>query len=200
MKYDKEAAYWGDCYSEVAFGEVCKQRMYGREMGLFRDYGDEYGDLNLQGKSIIDIGGGPWSMLLRCYNATNKLVIDPIDWPPSVYRRYQAYGITVYQQGGEEPLDIEDFYQIADEVWIYNCLQHVNDPLKVLANAKKLGRRIRLFEWLWTGSDECHPHILTPELLMEGLVGTTTEEVTNKRYTEFGCCCNALAGVFRCES
>ena len=29
-KYDKEANYWGDCYSEVAFGEICKQRMYAR--------------------------------------------------------------------------------------------------------------------------------------------------------------------------
>lgn len=192
MKYDKEANYWGDCYSEVAFGEICKQRMYMREMGLL-EYADEYGDLNLQGKSVIDIGGGPVSMLLRCYNIVKPVVVDPINWPPSVWRRYHTYGITLVHAAGEDPGIPVDY--VADEVWIYNCLQHVNDPLQVLETAKRLGKKIRLFEWLWTGCDECHPHSLTPELLLKGLEGTTGK-YSNKRYTEFGCCCNALAGVF----
>ena len=169
-----------------------------REMDLINDYADEYGDLNLQAKSIIDIGGGPVSMLLRCYNVKG-VVIDPIDWPPSVRRRYKAYGIKVIRLAGEDCLPPEPITDPADEVWLYNVLQHVNDPMKVLTNAKKIGKRIRIFEWLWTGTDVCHPHSLTPEFLMDGLSGTITEKVSNKRYFEFGCSCNALAGIFRCQ-
>lgn len=194
MKYDKEAGYWGDCYSEVAFGETCKQRMYMPAMGLTA----VDGMIDLQHKSVIDIGGGPVSMLLRCFNATNLLVIDPIDWPESVKRRYANYGIKVLQCGGESQQVA--YLQVADEVWIYNCLQHVFNPIEVLKTAKNLGKKIRIFEWLFTAPDECHPHTLTPELLLNGLRGTMIEQISIRRYTDFNCNCDALAGVFVCES
>ena len=192
MKYDKEASYWGDCYSEVAFGETCKQRMYMPAMGL-----PEFPDM--QGKSVIDIGGGPVSMLLRCKNVRGR-VIDPIDWPEYVRDRYMMYGIDFDRAGGEEDWPFACMVDPVDEIWIYNCLQHVNDPIKILDHAKKYSKKIRIFEWLYTAPDLCHPHSLTPELLLNGLRDTMIEQVTIRRYTQFNCNCDALAGVFVCES
>jgi hypothetical protein len=45
-----------------------------------------------------------------------------------------------------------------DEVWIFNLLQHVQDPEKVLSNAYQYSSKIRIFEPInWT-TDICHPH------------------------------------------
>jgi SAM-dependent methyltransferase len=168
-----EAEFWGNCYDMNALGEIVKQTTYGYEMGIFDEYCDEYSDIDLDGASVIDIGSGPWSLLLRCYNSGKLTAVDPIPWPPSVLRRYATYGIEFIQKGGEEVGDLP----IADEVWMYNCLQHVEDPIKVLENCKKIGRRIRIFEWLNTPVDTYHLHTLTKELLMKGLDGTATERV-----------------------
>ena len=34
-----EAEYWQNCLGMTAWGEFTKQEMYGREMGLFSEYG-----------------------------------------------------------------------------------------------------------------------------------------------------------------
>lgn len=196
LRNTTEARYWQgptrNCYDRVAFEEVLKQTMYSREMGIVSEYGDEYGDFDLRTKSVIDIGAGPWSMLLRSYNAKWRIAVDPIDWPPSVRRRYAAYNIEFIQKGGEDIGDLP----VADEVWLYNCLQHVTDPMLVLENAKKIGRKIRIFEWLHIPTDICHPHLLTPEMLFKGLKGTTTEQANVKRMTEYQNNADAFIGVF----
>src|SRR5271157_3366544 len=88
-----EAAYWGNCLGMTAWGEFCKQEMYGREMELFEEYGTEFAELDMKGESVLDLGGGPVSMTLRCFNAKRLVVVDPCNWPPSVKRRYDNYGI-----------------------------------------------------------------------------------------------------------
>jgi hypothetical protein len=166
-----EAEFWGDCYDMNALGEIVKQTTYAREMSIYEEYGDASGDLDLDGASITDIGSGPWSLLLRCYNTGKLTAVDPIPWPASVIRRYQIYGIEFIQKGGEEVGNLP----IADEVWIYNCLQHVEDPIKVIENAKKIGRRIRIFEWLNTAVDQFHLHTLTSDMLMAAFAGAAVE-------------------------
>lgn len=189
----EESRYWRNCLDAVAFGEFQKQEMYGREMGLWADYGDEWGDLDLQGKSVVDMGGGPWSMLLRCYDAGRMVVIDPIQWPPSVQRRYENYGIEFIRAGGE---DGEYHGKKADEVWMYNVLQHVTDPAKVLHNAMTFGKKVRIFDWLYIPADVCHPHVLTPDLILNGMHGAKIERVNVKRMTEHLCNADAFIGVF----
>jgi hypothetical protein len=162
-----------------ALGEIVKQTTYAYEMGVFDEYGDQFCDIDLGGASIIDIGSGPWSLLLRCYNAGKLTAVDPIPWPPSVLRRYSAYAIEFIQKGGEDVGDLP----MADEVWIYNCLQHVEDPRLVLENAKKIGRRIRIFEWLNTPVDTFHLHTLTVEFFKDALLNTTTELMLIKQLT-----------------
>src|SRR3989304_10406378 len=83
-----EANYWGNCHNFTTWGEYVKGEMYGREMGLFADYGTPHGELDMQGRSILDVGGGPVSMTLRCINAGRLVVADPCEWPPPVHRRY----------------------------------------------------------------------------------------------------------------
>ena len=111
-------------------------------------------------------------MTLRCINAERLTVVDPCEWPESVHRRYRNYDINFLRAAGED-LDKCHLRQF-DEVWIYNVLQHVQDPEKVIANALARiapGGVLRMFEWLYIPADDCHPHVSTPELLLNALQG-----------------------------
>jgi len=186
-----EAEFWGNCYDMNALGEIVKQTTYATEMGIFDEYGDLGGDIDLDGASVTDIGSGPWSLLLRCYNSGGLIAVDPIPWPTSVLRRYATYNIQFIQKGGEEIGDLP----MADEVWIYNCLQHVEDPLLVIANARRIGRRIRIFEWLNTPTDTYHLHTLTSEMLMQAFSGAAVERVRTISLTG-RCLGTAFVGSF----
>ncbi len=192
-----EADYWGNCLGMTAWGEFCKQEMYGREMGVFSNYGMPDGELNMAGKSVLDVGGGPVSMTLRCINAERLTVVDPCEWPESVHRRYRNYDINFLRAAGED-LDKCHLRQF-DEVWIYNVLQHVQDPEKVIANALARiapGGVLRMFEWLYIPADDCHPHVLTPELLLNALQGCCIVKVGLPRLKEFWSDATAFTGVF----
>jgi 2-polyprenyl-3-methyl-5-hydroxy-6-metoxy-1,4-benzoquinol methylase len=163
-----EGEYWGNCLNLRAWGEFVKQEQYGREMDLFADYGDVGGELDMQGKSVLDVGGGPVSMTLRCYNSPKLVVADPLEWPPSALRRYKNYGIKFVRVTGEDLPNGGLF----DEVWMYNVLQHVKDPALVLA--KTISHvapqgKFRIFEWINIPADTCHPHVLTPEMILNGI-------------------------------
>jgi hypothetical protein len=97
-----EAEYWGNCLGMRAWGEFVKQEMYAREMGLWEAYGNGTGELVMGQRSVLDVGGGPVSMTLRCLNARYPTVVDPCDWPASVERRYRNYGIHFVRAPGEE--------------------------------------------------------------------------------------------------
>jgi hypothetical protein len=187
-----EAEFWGNCYDMNALGEIVKQTTYAYEMGIFDEYGDENCDIDLDGASVIDIGSGPWSLLLRCYNTGKLIAVDPVPWPPSVFRRYKTYGIGFINKGGEDVGDLP----MADEVWIYNCLQHVEDPVKILENAKKIGRRIRIFEWLNTPVDTYHLHTLTEEMLRNAFADVETERARTIQLTG-RCQGTAFVGSFK---
>jgi hypothetical protein len=53
----QEAEYWGNCLGMRAWGEFVKQEQYGREMGLFDEYGNGLGELEMRGKTVLDVGG-----------------------------------------------------------------------------------------------------------------------------------------------
>lgn len=195
---EHEAEYWRDCLGMVAWGEFCKQNMYGREMQLWNDHGDGMGELDMAGKRVLDVGGGPVSMTLRCYNHGGLVVVDPLEWPRSAMRRYENYGIEFQRAPGEDldQLDIGEF----DEVWIYNVLQHVSDPAKILANAvDRVTPRglLRIFEWLWIPADKCHPWVLTPELILSNLTGLRQLHIGIPRLKEWWSDASALAAVLQ---
>lgn len=159
-----EAEWWGSCCNTL--GEEEKQLVYARKMGLklFHNGKSPY-NIDMQGKSVLDIGGGPVSLLLKCENVVG-LVVDPCKFPDWVIERYVEAKIT-FQTGKGEDIGLEDF----DEVWIYNVLQHVDDPEKVVANALRAGKIVRVFEWIDNGVSIGHPHNLTEDLLNKWLGG-----------------------------
>ena len=145
-----ESDYWGDCCN--TFDEDQKHYVYARFMGL-----DRQGySFDVHGKTIVDIGGGPTSMLLKTINLNCGRVVDPLRYPVWTTDRYRSKGISVTTIRGE------DFnWDGYDEAWIYNCLQHTDYPEKIIANAKKAAKVLRLFEWIDIPAHEGHPHELT---------------------------------------
>lgn len=62
------------------------------------------------------------------------------------------------------------------EAWVYNVLQHVMDPEKIIQVAKRAARVIRLFEWIDIPPHPGHPHELTEANLSKWLGGEGTVE------------------------
>lgn len=180
---DFEAAYWGSCVN--TFDEEQKHWTYARCMGL-----DRAGySFDVRGASVIDIGGGPVSMLLKTVNLGRGLVVDPLEWPPWVYARYAAGGIEAMVLCGED-LDSGPGW---DEAWLYNVLQHTDDPAKVVANARRAARLVRLFEWVDIPPHEGHPHMLTVAGLREWL---DTDRGDVGDFAADGCYGRAFFGAF----
>jgi len=156
----EETAWWGDCVN--TFQEETKQLDVAERLGLraVTQHPQQRGRwpvYDLAGASVIDIGGGPVSLLLKTVGGQRLVVIDPAPYPEWVRLRYAAAGIT-YSPIPAEDLDATDF----DEVWMYNVLQHVHDPAIVVANARAAARRVRFFDWVDTPPDDLHPHVLDP--------------------------------------
>jgi glycosyltransferase involved in cell wall biosynthesis len=179
---DFEKSFWGDCTNTNA--EEVKQFVYARLMGLAIGYHC----FGVPVSKIADIGGGPTSMLLKCGNVSGSVVVDPLGYPDWVVDRYAAKGIQYVQSRGED-WEGEGF----DEVWIYNCLQHTDDPEKIIKNALKAAPVLRIFEWIDFPPHPGHPQELKKQKLEEwiGKIGSTCT------LNESGCFGNAFYGVFR---
>ena len=186
-----ERQWWGSCTN--TWDEEQKQLQYATLMGL-----DEYKEIskisgqtnqfNLQGKTILDIGGGPVSLLLKCVNFNKAVVVDPCKFPDWVLERYKSHNVEFVNICAEE-IDFQGF----DEVWIYNTLQHVIDPGEVVARAKKAGKVIRIFEWINTGTNVGHPNNLTRVWMDEHFDGMVRE------MNEKGCYGTAYFAVYKKE-
>lgn len=174
---DSEATFWNTCTQ--TFVEEQKQFFYATRMKLpFIDY--PLSSIDFQGKSVIDIGSGPTSLLLKCHNYSKAHAIDPLmdKFPQWVRDRYTSVGITPIACGGE---DI-DTNQRFDECLIYNVLQHTIDPEVIIHKALRIAKTVRIFEWIGVASDDLHPHVLTEENLNKWLGGKGMIEPVNEPY------------------
>lgn len=182
-----EQAYWGDCCN--TFDEDQKQFVYAVLMGLKVDHWKIVVPDNVH--QVVDIGGGPTSMLLKTKRRiTRGFVVDPLKVPEWVISRYKSRSIFYVNQTAET---INTQGSSVDEVWIYNCLQHVEDPAKIIANAWALAPVLRIFEWVDVPPHDGHPHMLTKELLDQwiGQPGAVT-----RLYGTSGCLGLAYHGCF----
>ena len=179
--YEFEKQYWGDCCN--TFDEDQKHYVYADLMGLWR----RHYAFDVEGSSILDIGGGPASMLLKTVNLLRGLVVDPIDYPQWTVDRYAMKNIEVRVATGETVNETG-----WDEVWIYNCLQHTEDPGLIIANARKAAPILRIFEWIDIPPHPGHPHTLTESTMNHwiGARGNTVNLATT------GCYGRAYYGVF----
>ena len=164
MSLTAEQRFWGDCCN--TFHEEEKQLEYAARMGLSALYGGAHPpSFDGGGRSVVDIGGGPVSLLLKHFNIPRGVVVDPCRYPSWVKARYKAHGVRLERRRGED-FDCSGF----DEAWIYNVLQHVDDPRQVVANSLRAGV-VRIFEWIDIDPYEGHPNRLTKAELEEWLGG-----------------------------
>lgn len=181
-----EASWWANCAN--TYGEETKQLLYAEKMGLrfFHDGKSPY-NLDMHGACVVDLGGGPCSLLLKCHHVAGT-VVDPCLYPDWVLERYWSADISFMQQPAET-FDRGDY----DEAWIYNVLQHVQDPARVIATARRAAKVIRLFEWIDTYVAPGHPHVLTEDKLNAWLGGEGKNEQLSGQNTCTGRC---YYGVF----
>lgn len=190
-----ESKWWDSCIN--TYGEEEKQLLYADRMGLkfFHNRKSPY-NIDMQGCSVLDVGGGPVSLLLKCVNVGGGTVIDPLEVPQWVLDRYLSAEIAMIQIPAEKMLDPTDDILLYDEAWIYNCLQHTEDPEKVIDNAKRMAKLIRIFEWLDTGTNVGHPHEFTNDQLDEWLGGEGKVERLSGEAECYGKC---YYGIFPTE-
>lgn len=179
QEYEKD--WWGPCVN--TFSEEAKQISYAHRMRLVNEpdlYTGRWPQYDMRGKSVLDIGGGPVSILLKCVNLGKALVVDPCPYPAWVRDRYTLHNVEVVQGPGETFTTDETF----DEVWIYNVLQHVEDPEAIIKTAKAHGKVLRIFEWIDTDPTLGHPHKLRDGILNSwiGFKGTTEQMNENTAY------------------
>lgn len=183
-----EKEWWGNCCNTL--GEELKQLIYAHHMGLaFLEKNGQPYILDLDGKIVVDIGGGPSSLLLKAING-KFIVVDPCEYPKWVEERYWYANIEYIKQPAE--LVSESILETADEVWIYNVLQHVMDPEEIIKKAK-LAKKVRVFEWIDSEVNAMHPHQLTEEKLNSWLGGKGKVETLNGIN---GCYGKAYYGTF----
>ena len=184
-----ERAWHDNCIN--SFHEESKQLVYAEKMGLVRTptLKTPY-NFDLGGESVLDIGGGAYSLLLKCVNFkdSHSTVLDPLmsSYPQWVLARYEELGVFAHTCKGEEAREFLPEL-IFDEVWIYNVLEHCEDPEKVIQNAKKMGKIIRIFEWVNTRLNDGHIHSLKESELNTWLGGSGKVE-TIKRGGAVGEC------------
>jgi len=181
-----EEDWWGNCQN--TYGEEEKQLLYANRMGLklFHNGKSPY-NIDLGGKDVLDIGGGPASLLLKCVNFSTAMVIDPLRMPPWVLARYTTANILFGGLPGEE---IQEGGW--DEVWIYNVLQHSQNPATIIRQAQAAADVIRIFEWIDTEINIGHPHSLTEEKLNEWLGGEGKVEILNGQANCYGKCFHGI--------
>ena len=138
-----EASWWGDCTN--TFGEEAKQITYANrmQMAIVPSYDGKWPVYDLSGSDVLDLGGGPVSMLLKTRNrGEHCTVVDPCAYPDWIDARYEIAGINYVREEAETFTSDVRFA----EAWCYNVLQHVVDPEQVIATAKAHADRLRIFE------------------------------------------------------
>lgn len=179
-----EAGWWADCTN--TFGEEAKQITYAHRMGLVNVPVDGHWPVyDLEGKSVLDLGGGPASILLKTINGGRRVVVDPCEYPDWTTDRYTAAGIDVVRMPAEEFK--HNPWVTFDECWIYNVLQHVQDPEQVIRVARSCSPVLRLYEWVNIDPHLGHPHRLTAALLDEWITGGRGRPGTLEVMNENGC-------------
>lgn len=182
-----EKSWWGDCCN--TYGEETKQIVYAKLMGLTSVNIDGKGPFfDTRYRSVVDLGGGPTSMLLKAINTPRRLVVDPCAYPMWTRARYDAAGIHVWVKRAED-FEPQDRF---DECWMYNVLQHTDDPELIIQRARMGARIIRIVEWVDIPPHEGHPHELKAALLDQWLRGTGKV----KQMMEGGCYGRVYYGTF----
>lgn len=161
-----ESHWWGDCCN--TYGEETKQIAYAKAMGIFPgpwQGGDHWPVYRFDRKSVLDIGGGPASMLLKA-SFGKGVVVDPCNYPDWVGARYSQRDIIYIRSPAEEYLPNQASNKF-DLALIYNVLQHTQDPELIVREACRVADALAIFEWVDSPAHPGHPHVLQSDSLEE---------------------------------
>lgn len=122
------------------------------------------------GKAVLDLGCGPAGICARQELMLARAVgVDPLTFDPEDEADYSVLGVERLRIPAEDLASSAVAGERFDEVWCYNLLQHVMDPVAVLAAARAmLPARVRLFEWVNVPPSVVHPHVITVGLVTHG--------------------------------
>lgn len=136
-------------------------------------------------ENIIEIGCADFPAL-RYVNNVNCIIVEPL---PSSHLVNFCAGRDI--QLIQEPFENIDngFFLSNYEVWMFNVLQHVQDPDKFIQNAKK-AKCVRYFEPIETGTSEYHPFSFTRNDFETWFPGINHyyNESTNPCFHDGPCC------------
>lgn len=127
--------------------------------------------------SVTDFACGPESLLLTHRQQGRMVAVDPLQFLSEDEARYAAAGI-------ERVIGPMETYagEPTDEVWLYNCLQHVQDWELALRVACQTARvRVRLFDWIDVPTDALHLHRLQVSELVRVLSSEGLRQTTDIR-------------------
>lgn len=153
-------------------------------------------DDRISDRTVIDIGCGPLSLLQQI--PTKSCVgLDPIHYG-DLEKAYESRNIKRIIKCGEDISNEDGHY---DEAWIYNCLQHVKDPTKIIENAIMISNMVRIFEWTYIPPYEGHLWELRPEMLSNPFqkAGWHTRMQTTGYLDHSGLSGNYFVGIFTKE-
>ncbi len=162
-----ESEWHGNCVN--SYQEETKQLEYANRMGLAVERDQRNNPIiNFHNKRVVDIGGGPYSILLKGINVSGT-VVDPALFPAWVRSRYAAAGINFVSQKAEEYC--VGYYDIG---LLYNCLQHTEDPERIIRNLRRMCCEIFIHEWLETPKSNGHIQTITEAQMNKWLDGYGT--------------------------
>lgn len=172
------------------YNEETKQYIYASLMGLDRYKTNYYGMIgwDFENKSVVDMGCGETSILLKS-KAKQRIAIDPLPYPSWVKMRYTEAGIDFWNIKGEK-FNTEQVFDIGI---IYNCLQHTDNPEKIISTLRRNCKEIHVFEWINEGISAGHIHDLTEDKLNEWFGGYGKTGFLN----QYPCVGNYYAGIFK---
>ena len=169
---DWERSWWGLDWNERWDEEIRKHEDYFRLMGLPGANADGIRDLG--SLSVLDVGCGPVSILQRSKHGPSRGV-DPLAVSQETLDRY-ASSNTEFLNVKAEDMPVDKKF---DLVLLYNCLQHTQDPDAILEKIKRLGREVRIFEWLVAEKFPGHPQCLTEALFDKHFASHWEREIWN---------------------
>ncbi len=171
--------------AELSAIQYERRNSYQASMHIFNYLGM---NLDQRGKRIIEVGCGPYPASLFCEH------VLPILYEPLRFMRLKQATkdptVCWYQQAFEDSPRVE-----AEEVWLFNVLQHVRDPELVITKAKESAPVIRFFEPVDYPTCTYHPHTFT-QADFERWFGGCVRRYTDRLPNFFDADC--VYGTWRC--
>ena len=152
-KVSKEQWLAGQEIERAHHDEINKENGYQHYKESYEQYFKHVEiDKDVGEKIIAEIGPADYPALLYCKNQGVSVIVEPM---PSKTLE------DICKENGfilEKELAEDAELPICDEIWLFNVLQHVMDPDKIIDRCKEASDIIRFFEPINAGTGPEHHH------------------------------------------